>query len=197
MVFTFYEKHIIWPLLHSWGFSTNYLEIPYMGSVIYSFRVNRKEFNFILTFLVFFIKCFFLNQKVFFNVNYSNLRLEIKVKKKNKKFFFYFFFLNFLYNFFIKKIYLNKKVNNVGRKGSNLVLFSTSKFFLCMSEIFNIGFFFFQKNDMIFHVYNLFQHVFYSSRSLSFNLTVFVNVRLKHKFNYLHNKVSLFYCFNK
>ena len=47
MLFTLYERNIIWPLLHNWGFFTNYLELPKVGSVKFSFRVSRKEFSFI------------------------------------------------------------------------------------------------------------------------------------------------------
>lgn len=193
MLFTFYERNIIWPLLHYWGFFTNYLELPNMGSVVYSFRVNRKEFNFILTFLVFFIKCFFLNQKINFSVDYSNLRFEVRVNKKDNNFLFFYFLLNFLSKFMVQSLNLKTKFNDIGKKGTNVIVFSTSKFFLCMYEIFNIGFLYFPKNDFMFHVFNLFQNVFYSSRSLSFNLNIFVNMKLNKKYNFLRNKIFSFY----
>ena len=193
MLFTLYERNIIWPLLHYWGFFTNCLELPNMGSVVYSFRVNRKEFNFILTFLVFFIKCFFLNQKISFSVDYSNLRFEVRVKKKDNNFLFFFFLLNFLSKFMFQNLNLKKKFNDIGKKGNYVIAFSTSKFFLCMYEIFNIGFLYFPKNDFMFHVFNLFQNVFYSSRSLSFNLNIFINMKLNKKYNFLRNKIFSFY----
>lgn len=194
MLFTLYERNIIWPMLHYWGFFTNYLELPNIGSVVYSFRVNRKEFNFILTFLVFFLKCFFLNQKVYFKVNYNSLIFEIKVKKKDNNFLFYFILFNLMFRHLSQLLSLKKKLNCVGYKNSSSIVLSTSKFFLCISEIFNIGFLYFPNNELMWHSYNLFQNVFYSSRSLSFNLNVLINLRISQKFNYINKKVFSFYC---
>lgn len=194
MLFNTYEKNVIWPMLHYWGFFTNYLELPSIGSVVYSFRVNRKEFNFILTFLVFFLKCFFLNQKVYFRINYNNLMFDIIIKKKNHDFLFYFILFNFIFKFMFQLLSLKKKINSVGNKNKSTIVLSTSKFFLCISEIFNIGFLYFPNNELMWHTYNLFQNVFYSSRSLSFNLNILVNFNINKKFNYINKKVSSFYC---
>ena len=43
----------------------------------------------------------FLDQKITFRVNYSNLFFEIKVEKKNNDFFFFYFLLNFLSRFML------------------------------------------------------------------------------------------------
>jgi len=196
MLFTLYERNIIWPLLHNWGFFTNYLELPKVGSVKFSFRVSRKEFSFILTFLAFFFKCFFLNQKVSFKVNYSNLFFEIIVKKKNNDFFFFFLIINLLFKYLNKVVKLKKNNSPVGKKNQSVMVLSTSKFFLCIYEIFNIGFFYFPNNDFMYHVYNLFQSIFYSTRSLSLNLNIFVNFKVDKKFNFLNQKMLSFYSFN-
>jgi len=196
MLFTLYERNIIWPLLHNWGFFTNYLELPKVGSVKFSFRVSRKEFSFILTFLAFFFKCFFLNQKVSFKVNYSNLFFEIIIKKKNNDFFFFFLIINLLFKYLNKVVKLKKNQSPVGKKNQSVMVLSTSKFFLCIYEIFNIGFFYFPNNDFMYHVYNLFQSIFYSTRSLSLNLNIFVNFKVDKKFNFLNKKMLSFYSFN-
>lgn len=194
MLFLSYEKNIIRPMLHSWGFFTNYLELPNIGSVVYSFRVNRKEFNFILTFLVFFLKCFFLDQKVSFKINYNSLMFDIIVKKKDDNFLFFFILFNFMFKYLSQLLSLKKKLNCVGNKNKSSFILSTSKFFLCISEIFNMGFLYFPNNELMWHSYNLFQNVFYSSRSLSFNLNVFINMKIDKKFNYINKKVFSFYC---
>jgi hypothetical protein len=197
MLFTLYERNIIWPLLHYWGFFTNYLELPKVGSVKFSFRVSRKEFSFILTFLVFFFRCFFLNQKVTFKVNYSNLFFEIIVKKKDNDFFFFFLLINLLANYLVDIVNLKKKNTSIGKKNQSVVVLSTSKFFLCIHEIFNIGFLYFPNNDFMYHVYNLFQNIFYSTKSIPLNLNIFINFNINNKFNYINKKILSFYSLNK
>ena len=119
---------------------------------------------------------------------------DIIIKKKNHDFLFYFILFNFIFKFMFQLLSLKKKINSVGNKNKSTIVLSTSKFFLCISEIFNIGFLYFPNNELMWHTYNLFQNVFYSSRSLSFNLNILVNFNINKKFNYINKKVSSFYC---
>jgi hypothetical protein len=196
MIFSLYERNIILPLLHYWGFFTNFLEFPNVGSVKFSFRVNRKEFVFILTFLSFFFKCFFLDQYVSFKLKgYSSLFFEIEVKKKNKDFYFFFILVSLLFNFLNQIVNLKKNITQVGKKKKSYVVMSTSKFFLFIHEVFNIGFFYYPNNDFMYHIYNLFQNIFYSTRSISLNLTVFLSFNVEQKFKGLNKKIISFYSF--
>jgi hypothetical protein len=90
---------------------------------------------------------------------------------------------------------IKKNITKVGNKKKGYVVMSTSQFFLFIHEVFNIGFFYYPNNDFMYHVYNLFQNIFYSTRSISLNLTIFLSFNIEKKFSKVSDKIMTFYGF--
>lgn len=191
--FNKYEKNQLYPILIYWGFFKTVLELPKLSNLSYSFRLNKKEYVFILTFLSFFLKCFFLDQKMNFKIHYSNLILKIDVKRKDQNFLFFLYFLRLVSFFNIYDIKINKNILSVGKKESGFILISTTKFFFFISEIFNYVNFYNWYQLFFNQIYVLFQHIFYSTKGFSLNFFILAKFSLKAEYNLYFKKILQFY----
>lgn len=191
--FSSYEKNYFLPITFYWGFFKTAIEFPFLKDIYFTFRLHKKEYIFVLTFLTFFFKCFFLDQKVYFQIHYNNLYLTFLAKKKQYIFLFFLQILRFMSHFMPFNLVVKKHNFLVGKKAEGTSFFGTKKFFFLISEIFNMIFIYKPYNFFLIQLYNILQTIFYSSKGYSLNVFTFSKMFLPAKYSNYFSKLSLIF----
>lgn len=193
-----FEYNVFRPSLHYWGFFINYFELPKLGDVEFIFRLRKKENIILLTFLCFFFKLYFLQEKVFFKVNprSSNLYLRIKVKGSNEKFFFFFFMLKYLNAYLYKNKFgftgnFTTLINKKKKKGYAFV--STELFHMYIYQLFQYNFLYSNYyKSVMYNIHILLLNVYFAEKMFKITLNTKICYKTPSKFNYIFDKVNLY-----
>ena len=117
----------------------------------------------------------------------------MEVNKKNKDFIYFFILINLVLYYLNSVLNLKKKLTYSRKLNQSIISLSTSKFFLCIGEVFDIGFFYFPKNELMYRGYNLFKVIFYSTNNISLNVTIYIYINIVKHLKFINKKISTFY----
>jgi len=199
-----YQKTIIWPCIHYWGFFINYFEMPKIDCVKISFRIRKKENILLIAFLSFFFKCFFLNNRIFFKLSQKklsqNLYLQIKISKKNNDFYYFFLFVKLVFSFFNKNEYNFNGTNlmRIGKKKKIVFNIDTKNISKFLFEVLRHDFFYLQDdyfNNILYNLHFLFLNIFFSEKNFKLNTSISLIYNLELNYNFFLQKL-LYFTFN-
>ena len=190
--FSTFEKYYLSPMFIYWGFFHNVLELPRLLNIQYLFRLNKKEYIFLLTLLSFFFKCFFLAEKICFKLHYSNLYFNFNIIKNKNTFFYFFYFIKFFAFFNIYDIKINFKIF-LNKFNKSIFMISTKKLIFFISDICDAISNKSWYNILLYKIYVLFQYIFYSSHGLSLNFFIFIKFYINIKYHRYFFKILNIY----